>query len=184
MKRESPWGSGGNTALNTLIVWVAQGFGVGRISGAPGTWGTFVGMAYVLILFQFCSLLIIGLLLAVGTAASIWIGGRAESILSERDPGSVVIDEIIAIPWCFIGLVFASSPLRWNESVTIPTCFGHSRWLWLPIVFVLFRIFDIAKPWPVGMSQRLPRGWGITLDDVLAAGYVNLILAILLKLGS
>jgi phosphatidylglycerophosphatase A len=50
-------------------------------------------------------------------------------------------------------------------------------------IFVLFRLFDIAKPWPVKQSQCLPGGWGVTVDDMLAAGYVALLVAGAVALG-
>ena len=50
-------------------------------------------------------------------------------------------------------------------------------------VFVLFRLFDIWKPWPISVSQNLPKGWGVVLDDVLAAVYVNLILIAVIALN-
>ncbi len=53
--------------------------------------------------------------------------------------------------------------------------FSRANIVFTVILFVLFRVFDIAKPWPVRQSQRLPGGWGVTVDDVLAAIYVALI---------
>jgi phosphatidylglycerophosphatase A len=48
-------------------------------------------------------------------------------------------------------------------------------------IFALFRFFDILKPWPVRQSQKLPGGWGVTVDDVLAAGYVNIVALVALS---
>jgi phosphatidylglycerophosphatase A len=55
---------------------------------------------------------------------------------------------------------------------------GH-HWLWLVAIFAAFRFFDVVKPWPIRQSQSLPGGWGITIDDLLAAIYVNLLVVLI-----
>ena len=109
----------------------------------------------------------------LGLALSVWLCGVGEKVLKRSDPGSVVFDEIAAIPLCFLGwllIVFfkTGSLPGWEYFI--------SRRVW-PLtlgVFVLFRIFDVWKPWPVRQSQSLSGGWGVTVDDALAAIYVNL----------
>jgi phosphatidylglycerophosphatase A len=160
--------------LRTMILFIAQGFGVGRIPFAPGTFGSFVGFIW------FACLLATGryevyLLGALGGfALSVWLCGAAEKILKQRDPSSVVLDEIIAIPFCFLPWV----TFQWLPQQQLPSLgafiSGDAWWGSLGI-FVLFRIFDIAKPWPIRQSQNLPGGWGVTIDDLLAAVYVGLI---------
>ena len=117
--------------------------------------------------------------LLVLSVASVWFCGRAETILGLRDPGSVVIDEIVAVPLCFAGWV--SSLYFANGSMPGWTYFfGETIWYWSVVIVLLFRLFDIAKPWPIGPSQALPGGWGVTIDDLLAALYVNIIMLFLL----
>jgi len=58
--------------------------------------------------------------------------------------------------------------------------FSETTWHWSLLIVLLFRLFDIAKPWPVGPSQTLPGGWGVTIDDLLAALYVNLVMLLFL----
>jgi phosphatidylglycerophosphatase A len=98
----------------------------------------------------------------------------AEKVLRQKDPGSVVLDEIVAVPLCFlswIGIVFART-----GALPAAEYFFSRDTTWFTLgVFVLFRLFDIAKPWPVRGSQSLPGGWGVTVDDLLAAGYVSLV---------
>ena len=80
----------------------------------------------------------------------------------------------MAVPICFLGWVSAYS---FQKGVLPPPDYFFQNHTW-PLtvgIFVLFRTFDIAKPSPVRESQRLPGGWGITADDVLAAAYVNLV---------
>src|SRR5262249_7453024 len=95
-----------------------------------------------------------------------------EKLLNRKDPGSVVLDEIAAIPVCFIGWIVLV--MRHSDSLPAPGYFfSHSTWLPTLGVFAAFRLFDVIKPWPVRQSQSLPGGWGITVDDLLAAVYVN-----------
>ena len=111
-----------------------------------------------------------------GFALSVWICGEAETILKQKDPGSIVLDEIVAIPLCFfwtIGNIHTrSGALPAMEDFWRPD--GSIGLLMTLALFVAFRLFDIWKPWPVRQSQRLPGGWGVTVDDLLAAVYVNL----------
>jgi phosphatidylglycerophosphatase A len=114
---------------------------------------------------------------AAGLAVSVWACGWGERLLGQKDPGSVVMDEIAAMPLCYafwVGL-WAIGPEGWPSWRGMRS--AHMVGIWVS-GFVLFRLFDILKPWPVRQSQRLAAGWGITLDDVLAAGYVDLVFAI------
>jgi phosphatidylglycerophosphatase A len=159
---------------DAVDLWVAQGLGVGRIPWAPGTFGSALGLGWFLLLSAVGS---IGLFLAgiaLGVGVSVWIGGRAERLLGRKDPGCVVIDEIAALPCCYLAPVLLHA--RQNGSVPPAGAWfdGHA-WMFLAFVFCLFRIFDIWKPWPVRQSQSLPGGWGLTVDDLLAAVYVNLV---------
>jgi phosphatidylglycerophosphatase A len=75
------------------------------------------------------------------------------------------------MPVCFLAWV-ASDWLRNDHFPKPGQFFSAQNWHLTLIIFVLFRLFDILKPWPVRQSQSLPAGWGITVDDVLAALYV------------
>jgi phosphatidylglycerophosphatase A len=61
--------------------------------------------------------------------------------------------------------------------------FSGKNLLWTLGVFVAFRLFDVLKPWPVNKSQGLPGGWGVTMDDLLAAGYVNVIVVLVVLMA-
>ena len=155
-----------------MKLWIAQGFGVGRIPVAPGTFGSVVGVLWFGLLLMTGNLW----LFAAGTLAtialSVWLCGAAEKILGQTDPGSVVLDEIAAMPVCFSGWV---ALLVWKTGAMPAFAHFFTARTWLPTlgVFAAFRLFDVAKPWPVYQSQALPGGWGVTIDDVLAAVYVN-----------
>lgn len=157
--------------MRGLTLWLAQGFGVGRIPVAPGTFGSGVGLLWFLVLVRTGNfwLYVAGLIL--GIILSIWLCGAAEKILKQTDPSSVVLDEIAAIPLCFFGWV-ASDWFRRGQMPEPETFFSSSNWWCTLLILGLFRVFDILKPWPVRQSQNLPGGWGVTVDDLLAALYV------------
>ena len=162
------------TSRDELSLWLAQGFDIGRIPVAPGTFGSLVGVLWFASLLVPGSLLLYVLGTIVGLAASVRCCGEAERILGEQDPGSVVLDEIAAIPICFAPWVL----IEWWRLGAMPGTevflAGTGGWKTLG-VYVLFRVFDVWKPWPVRQSQNLPGGWGVTADDVLAAMYVALV---------
>jgi phosphatidylglycerophosphatase A len=153
-------------------LWIAQGFGIGRIPLAPGTFGSLAGVLWFALLLLTGSfwLFTAGTLAAI--ALSVWLCGVAEQALGQKDPGCVVLDEIAALPVCFLGWVAVQS---WKSGALpgLASFFSAQTWPLTLGVFVAFRFFDVAKPWPVHQSQSLPGGWGITIDDVLAAVYVN-----------
>ena len=155
----------------SFVLWLAHGFGVGRIPWAPGTFGSVVGLLWFAVLLSTQN--IWGFLGGIfgGVIASVWICGQAETILKQRDPGSIVLDEICAVPICFVPWI-VSELSRQDGWPPLETFFGAKAWYLTVIIFVLFRIFDILKPPPVRQSQRLPGGWGVVTDDVLAALYV------------
>jgi len=153
-----------------MKLWIAQGFGVGRIPIAPGTWGSVVGLGWLALLLCFKSWPVFLAGNALAMALSVWLCGEAERTLGSKDPGSVVLDEIVAIPLCFTGWLAA---VWWPQHRWPGLDFFGTRCLSSIGVFALFRFFDILKPWPVRQSQNLRGGWGVTVDDVLAAVYVN-----------
>jgi phosphatidylglycerophosphatase A len=162
-----------------MKLWIAQGFGAGRLPFAPGTFGSIVGLAWLALLLCCQSWPVFIAANALAVALSVWLCGQAERILNQKDPPSVVLDEIVAIPLCFTGwLVVAWFQLRRWPGVE----FFCVRWLSSIGVFALFRFFDVLKPWPIRQSQNLPGGWGVTVDDLLAALYVNLVVLAALAL--
>lgn len=146
----------------TFWAWaVGTFFGAGRCRPGPGSWGA--GLA-ALLWFAAGSLLSLSKVqlawwtlgaAAVATAVGIPAATRVEQESGRHDPGYVVIDEA-AGQW--VALIHA-----------------HADWASLLVAFLLFRFFDILKPWPARRLERLPRGWGIVIDD-LAAGVYALLL--------
>jgi phosphatidylglycerophosphatase A len=157
----------------SISAFVAQGFGVGKIPFAPGTFGSLLGLLWLAMLLATGNFWAYLTGAIEGIALSIWLCDDAEKILGEKDPGSVVLDEIIAIPFCFLPWVASE---WWQGGLPSVEYFFTGRELWMTLgLLALFRLFDIWKPWPVRQAQRLPGGWGVTVDDLLAAVYVALI---------
>jgi len=155
-------------------LWIAQGFGVGRIPIAPGTFGSLVGVLWFGILLgaRLPWVFVLGTILGIGL--SVWLCGSGERILKQKDPGSIVLDEIAAMPVCFAAWVL----LLVRQTGKLPALdnfFSGRTLLYSLGVFAAFRFFDVIKPWPVRQSQNLSGGWGVTIDDVLAALYVNVV---------
>jgi phosphatidylglycerophosphatase A len=164
------------TPGNRWVLLLAEGLGSGRLRPAPGTWGSLVGLIWFAVLLApgHPGPFFAGALLGIPVA--VWSAGRAEHLLGRPDPGSVVVDEIVAVPLCFVAPLAAV----WaGPGGVFPDLERFLRvypfWL-VPGVFGLFRLFDIWKPWPVRQSQRWPGGRGIVADDLLAAVWVNLVL--------
>jgi phosphatidylglycerophosphatase A len=137
--------------------FVATGAGSGYAPIAPGTAGSAVG----LLLFWPLSWLPFGWQIGV-TAAVFMLGTLAASQVATKvglkDPGIVVVDEVVGM---WVSLLFL--PLT-----PITAALG----------FLLFRLMDVLKPWPARDFERLPGGWGIMMDDVMAGLYANLLLRV------
>lgn len=131
---------------------------VGFLPKAPGTWGSAVAVIVSPFLFYPFNLpirlSILILLFVIGSLAAT----QAEKTLGAKDPGSVIIDEVLG---------------QWVTLLPFTTMTG---WHFI-IGFVLFRIFDIKKPWPIKKSENwLKSGWGIMIDDVIAGIYAAICL--------
>jgi phosphatidylglycerophosphatase A len=128
---------------------------LGRRLPAPGTWGSLAGLLYFAVFFQRTSAGAILVASAIGGYLSVALCGEAEIRLRKKDPGEVILDEVIAMPLCFLG---------WR---TLPG--GWAPWAIFAAGFALFRFFDIVKPLGIRRLQALPGGWGVVVDDLVAA---------------
>lgn len=131
-------------------VWhfLAFGFGTGLAKKAPGTWGTLAGLALMPLLYLLP--LWLGLVVIVlASVFGIWLCGRVADDLGVHDHGGIVWDEMVGI---------------WMTLILLP-----NTWQWWLLGFVLFRILDIFKPWPISwLDRHVDGGLGIMLDDMLA----------------
>jgi phosphatidylglycerophosphatase A len=157
------------TVLRSPVHLLAFWFGCGLSPKAPGTVGT-VGAIPLWLLLQWWAPSLpvyLGLLLAL-FAVGCWICGESARLLGVHDYGGIVFDEVVGLLITCIPLLPA---LGWVHS-------GQNGWLLA--AFLLFRLFDIWKPWPIRwFDRKVESGLGIMLDDVLAAVYA----AVLLGLG-
>jgi phosphatidylglycerophosphatase A len=136
---------------------------VGRWGKAPGTNGSLLGLALYTVLFHQLGLagqVILALLLA---GFAVLICDEGERRLNKRDPGEIILDEVVAVPLCFIGLQ------GWMAQT-------GGVWIYMLAGFVLFRLFDILKPFGIGRLQRVAGGAGVVLDDIAAALATNLVM--------
>ncbi len=156
------------SAWSRFVVWIAEGFGVGRIPFGPGTFGSMAGLIWLALLVRTGSLAGFFIGLGLSLVVSVAVCGAAERITGRKDPGSVVLDEIVAVPICFVPWMLAEFS-RLQAMPSAEYFFGPRTWWLTLLLFALFRLFDIWKPWPIRPSQNLPGGWGVTVDDVLAA---------------
>jgi phosphatidylglycerophosphatase A len=139
--------------------------GSGYFPLAPGTAGSALGLALV-IAFRQTSLkpLWLGISLAAFAGllflVGVWSAGKAERVFGRVDPGQVVIDEVVGQI-----ITFVATP--------------RVTWRGLLAGFILFRVFDIVKPFPARRAERFPGGWGIMIDDLIAGLYSLIALVIL-----
>jgi phosphatidylglycerophosphatase A len=138
---------------------LAFGFGSGLLPKAPGTYGTLVGIPLYLLL-QPLSWVFFTLVVTLAFVVGIWICQRATDDLGVHDHSGIVWDEIV-------GYLAAMG-------------FAPHGWGWILIGFLLFRIFDILKPWPIyWVDRRVGGGLGIMLDDLLAGFYTAAAISLL-----
>jgi phosphatidylglycerophosphatase A len=163
----APDQTGGENSTTYWAWVVATFFGAGLGKPGPGTWGSvaaiLVWAAYVRLAHPTPHALLIALI--VGVVLCIGVGVPASTVVARQagheDPQMVVIDEV-AGQW--IALLF--SPFDWKHGL---------------IALILFRVFDVTKPFPARQLENLPQGWGIVFDDV-AAGLYALGVASLLRI--
>jgi len=175
---DTPGSGGAERRLSLLTNLVATGFFSGYVPWASGTAGSMVGvLLYLIPGAENPPVLLV--LIVLGFAAGVFTSGRVAAVEGNRlsataratkelfqpgahevpDPSIVVIDEIVGM---------------WIALFMVP----HAV-IGIGSAFVFFRIFDIVKPPPARQLERLPRGWGIMLDDVVAGMYANILTQLL-----
>lgn len=145
-----------------LIKLFATGFGAGLAPVTPGTLGTLVGVGICLICWPFPWLLRLLVVIAI-LGFSIYVAGLAEKIYHVKDDQRIVIDEIAGFQVTMLPVTITG--------------------LHLLVGFVLFRIFDILKPFPLRDLQKMSGGLGIVLDDAAAGIYAGVLMLLLVFFG-
>lgn len=140
---------------------VATGLGAGYAPIAPGTAGSACGLLIWAVLPAAAG--VQALVLATMFAAGVWSAGAAERHFGGTDPGPVVVDEVLGML-----VTLFLNPVGWAGAL---------------VAFLLFRIFDIVKPYPADRLERLPGGLGVMADDLMAGVYANLSLRVLLMVA-
>lgn len=134
------------------VHFLAFGLGSGAAPWAPGTMGTLAAVVPYLLWLQSAGIVIFLTVLVIGFIFGIWLCEKTSADLGVHDHSGIVWDE-------FIGY--------WLTMFLAP-----SGWEWALVGFVLFRFFDVLKPWPVKWAdRRIAGGFGIMVDDLLAGGY-------------
>lgn len=142
--------------LEVLALALATSLGVGYVPVASGTFGAAVGL--VLWYFLPSSPAIQAVVILVLFVAGSWSGSIAERHFGATDPSAVVIDEVMGML-----ITLFMNPVGWKGAL---------------LAFLLFRIFDVVKPYPANELERLPGGVGVMADDGMAAVYSNLALRV------
>lgn len=139
--------------MRRIVTFFATGCYAGFLPLAPGTWGTVVGVAFFWLL-RHLPPFAYGVTVLAFIAFAVWVATEAQAVFGETDPSKVVIDEIAGF---LVTMAF--------HRATIPLIIAG---------FILFRIFDIAKPPPLRwIERRFADGRGVVFDDVLAGVYAN-----------
>ena len=164
--------AGPRSGVDYLALAIAT-CGVGFIPLAPGTWGSLVGIgAYIGVAYlascltnQTVSLALELVAILIVTFVGIWAASRTEKLLGRKDPGKVVVDEVAGQMIALLPIsVFFVWP--WNG--------------WVIVSFILFRFFDIVKPYPARRFEGLHGGLGIMADDLVAGVYGAAVTAVLI----
>ncbi len=150
-----------NDPANLLATW----FGLGRFRFAPGTWGSLGAFPLVAFIFAMVpsSHIVIGILACAVMVffAGLWACDVYIAASKKNDPKEIVIDEVAGQLLALAFITFDAGAGITAPQIIVPYC----------VMFFLFRYFDIWKPWPCKAVEKLPGGWGVMLDDIVAAIY-------------
>ncbi|MDP2125352.1 MAG: phosphatidylglycerophosphatase A [Parvibaculum sp.] len=139
-------------AFHHPVALVATWFGAGLIRPAPGTWGSLAAIPFAVAIVHLLGAPALLLAALAAFSAGIWAAGRYGAASGKDDAGEIVIDEVAAM-WLVLAAL-PMSPINWIAG------------------FVLFRIYDIWKPWPIRyVERRFKGGAGVMADDMVAAVY-------------
>jgi phosphatidylglycerophosphatase A len=140
----------------TLVAWtIATWFGCGLAPVAPGTVGT-LGALPLYFLVRGCGPIAIAATAAVVSVIGIWASNLVVRDSKEKDPQRIVVDEVAGVL-----VALAVAPFTWTG---------------IAAAVVLFRLFDITKPFPARRAEKLPEGWGVVCDDLVAGAFAAVVI--------
>lgn len=152
-----------SSAFKNPVHFLAIGLGSGAAPKAPGTWGTVMAAVLYIPLVQL-GLIPFLIVIALSAVAGVYICGKTSKDWGVHDHGGIVWDE-------FVGF--------WITMIAVPF-----TWYWLLLGFLLFRLFDIWKPWPIKyFDKQVQGGLGIMLDDVIAGIFSLVILQLIIQVS-
>ena len=135
--------------------WIATCFKVGYLPLAPGTWGSVFAILLWWVLLKDLNTYIFGVVIIIFLLIGIVVSNIIIDQSGDHDPSHIIIDELVG---------------QWLALFLLPEGFFN-----IAISFILFRFFDIIKPWPIRLIEKFPKGLGVMSDD-LAAGLITLVL--------
>ncbi|MAE51314.1 MAG: phosphatidylglycerophosphatase A [Micavibrio sp.] len=151
--------------MKSLYVWIATWFGSGFMRPAPGTWGTLAAMPFALLLLALGNTAILIIATILISILGWWAARAFEKDSGVHDSKMIVVDEVA-------GLWLTTTP------ISILTTSAHPLFsLYVVLSFLLFRFFDIIKPWPVSyFDKRVGGALGVMADDIMAGLYAAIVL--------
>ncbi len=157
-----------------MFSWIiATWFGSGLLPIAPGTWGSVAAIPFAYLISVYtCSYALISGIVAL-FFIGVWASDRIEKSANKKDPGFIVVDEVVGQWIALIPLPFLYSILDTNSFYLYSAPIAA-------VAFLAFRIFDVWKPWPVNYADKnIPGGFGIMFDDVVAGMYALIVTSVL-----
>lgn len=148
-----------------MIAMITTVFGIGRLRPGPGTWASAAAVLLAVLVYESGGGLLIPLGTVLAALIGFWAVPQALRMTADEDPSEIVIDEV-AGQW--LALSFTVIPL-WRHGISI-----LDAWPAFVVPFLLFRLFDIWKPWLVGRADRQGGAVGVMLDDLWAGLFAGL----------
>ncbi len=137
--------------MRNINFLISTFFGIGKMPFAPGTWASFAAAPCFWFLVD-KPMVLVGVLVVI-YFGGVYFTGQYEKQIGEKDPSSAVIDEVLGVGVAMVGI--------------------PQQMPFVIMAVILFRLFDIWKPYPIRRLEKLPNGWGIMTDDLLAGVYAN-----------
>ena len=148
-------------------------FGLGLLPLAPGTWGSLPPVFIFAAMSHFgvsavSTAIVMAALVLFGSIVCVIFAPAIIAATGNDDPRQVVVDELAgqALTFLPISFFFTADITSWHICIT------------MALGFLLFRIFDIAKPWPIRKLEKLPKGWGVLADDLLAGVFAAIVVLV------